>query len=307
MSPRALLAFLAVFISGANSFPAFALGSDDGPSHAVAAVRRDLPILLADSLATYEVRALPVVDWVVTDGRQAVAEWRAGKMRGVVVLRFRSGRWWWRGAASTSIDREAGRTWTWLSVPGRDLSLCGGSELGPPSARDLFRRGFIDKSLTARLSERLGPTPQTGRIEVATCDWFGCKAQSTEGGYDANFDGGFPESTDPSQSCGMKGSGPADWQRPATPGSTLYYVFALAAQNPSAAKLSAGSTFDVWFPFVLDTKKVYTLRISHIVPEVQVPPKSSKNNVLHFVLPAFRILEGNTAQGEIDAQSVVKK
>jgi hypothetical protein len=297
----AALVFLAAFVSTVNTFPAFALDSDDGPSRAVAAVRHDLPILLADSLAYYEVRAVPVIEWVVTDGRQAVAEWRADQTRGVVVLRFRSGRWWWRGAASTPIDRDTDKIWTWLSVPGKDLSFCGGSKLGPPSARDLLTQGFIDKSLAARVSGRLGPTPQTGVVEIATCDSFGERWEgNTTDGYAANF---FHPKDDLPVRFTLNGRGPADWQRPSRRDSELYYVFRLSAQKPAAAKFTAGSTFDVWFPFVLDTKKVYRLRISHIVPDFQVAPRSTKNNVLHFVLPAFEIHEGSTALGEVDAES----
>jgi hypothetical protein len=129
------------FIAALVAVPAFGLNPDDGPHDAVAAIRHDLPILLANALAASQVRSAAVTQWVVTDGRQAVAEWRAGQHRGVVVLRFRTGRWWWLGAASS--DSADDGTWSRMRAPGTFLSLCEGSHRGPPSAHDLLVQGFI--------------------------------------------------------------------------------------------------------------------------------------------------------------------
>lgn len=41
----------------------------------------------------------PTVDWIITDGQVAVASWHAEHRQGIVNLRLRSGRWWWRAAA----------------------------------------------------------------------------------------------------------------------------------------------------------------------------------------------------------------
>jgi hypothetical protein len=60
-----------------GAVPAIAIGSDDGPRYAVATIRHDLPILLADALKGQKVQQTPVIQWVVTDGRKAVAHWRA--------------------------------------------------------------------------------------------------------------------------------------------------------------------------------------------------------------------------------------
>jgi hypothetical protein len=289
----------AAFIAALVAVPAFGLNPSDGPRDAVAAIRHDLPILLADALTSYEVRPTPVIEWVLTDGREGVAEWRAGQRRGVVVLRFRTGRWWWLGAASN--DSTDDGTWSRMRVPGTDLDLCEGSRRGPPSAHDLLVQGFIDAPLAARVSQTLGTTPQSGAIAIALCDSFGEYGEgSTTGGYVASF---FHPKNDLPVPLTLDGRGPADWQRPSRPGSELYYVFRLSAEKPAAARFTAGSTFGVWFPFVLDTKKLYKLRISDVTPELQVAPKSTKNNVLHFVLPAFEIPEGSMALGEINAES----
>lgn len=158
-------------------------------------------------------------------------------------------------------------------------------------------RASFDARLAARVSQRLGPTPQSGAIAIALCDSFGWSEGSTAGGYDADFD--HPK--DPqSGSFTLDGRRPAAWQRPVSPGSELYYVFTMSAGTPAAARFTAGSTLDVWFPFVIDSKKHYTLIVRHVVPEFEVK-SSPVNNALHFRLPAFEIPQGSTAQGEIDS------
>jgi hypothetical protein len=186
-------------------------------------------------------------------------------------------------------------------APGTDLTLCTGSQFGPPSAQELVEQGFIDAPLAARASQRLAPKPRTWAIEVDSCDPFGESWEgSTTSGYVATF---FHPKNDLPVRLTLNGRGPADWQRPAKLGSKLYYAFRLSAEKLAAASFAAGSTFDVWFPFVLDNKVLYTLRLSHVIPQLQVAPRSTKNNVLHFVLPPFEIPEGSTPLGEIDAES----
>jgi hypothetical protein len=141
---------------------------------------------------------------------------------------------------------------------------------------------------------------ETWAIEVLSCDSFGEYWEgSTTSGYVATF---FHPKNDLPVRFTLNGRGPADWQRPAKPGSELYYAFTLSAEKPAVASFAAGSTFDVWFPFVLDSKMPYALRVSRVTPELQVAPRTTKNNILHFVLPPFEIPEGSTALGEIDAQ-----
>jgi hypothetical protein len=71
-----------------------ASASDSGPSAAVAAIRRDLPILLAGPLSDQGAKATAVVDMVLTDGSEAVATWHAPafhqRYRGLVVLQVLS-------------------------------------------------------------------------------------------------------------------------------------------------------------------------------------------------------------------------
>lgn len=294
------LLFLVVLAAALITRPSFASNSDEGPREAVAAVRHDVPILLADMLAASHVQSALATQWVVTDGRQAVVEWRSGHHRGVIVLRFRTGRWWWRGAASN--DPSDDQTWAAMNAPGTSLSLCGGSHFGPPSAHDLLVQGFISAPLAARVSTRLKPTPQMGRIALELCDSFGWSEGSTAEGYVADFD--HPGNVQSGRFT-FTGRGPADWQRPVTPDSELYYAFTMSTGAPEAATFTAGSTFDVWFPFVLDGRKCFTLRVRHVVPEFEVK-STPVNNALHFKLPAFEIQKGIVAQGEIDAENIMK-
>jgi hypothetical protein len=73
---------------------------------------------------------------------------------------------------------------------------------------------------------------------------------------------------------------------------------------PPTLAFSRNSTIDVWFPYVLAKQDHYALSISNVTPEIAGVTGSSKNNVLHFVLPAFTLHWGDVAEGKINSTSV---
>lgn len=273
---------------------------DVGPPTSVDMIRHDLPLLLAqdDALSGKTI----IVDWVVTDGREAAVSWHAGRhFRGVVALALRGGKWWWRGAAATT-PYSIG-TWTPIASPAEWPTYCGIALSGPPSGQQLLSDGLIDRAVASHLSGRLpGAAPtQSGALKLTICDTFAIG--STGGGYDATFQP-FLFGAD----FYMMGHAPADWQRPAMPGSRLYYVFDLQAwpssQSRTASKLKPMNgdhtiRFTIWFPYVLDRSKTYTLGLSKVTPPFPPVRGTLQNNVLTFQLPLFG-LAGKAARGEID-------
>jgi hypothetical protein len=311
LGPRAMLlrtkaaafavAFLGAFVAAAIAAPASAAGNR-GTAVAIAAIRHDLPLLLAARLRDVHVK--PSVDWVVANGNNAVAMWHAGKNRGIVSLRFRSDRWWWRGAATATWPGE----WTPMWVPGRQASCFGYAVApGPPSAHDLLAQGFIDKALADELSDRLRATPTTGIPELKECFPDTRYIKSPTDAYDATFfhkeDVGWRWFT-------LHGRAAAGSSKATIPGADTYYVFTLSAQAfpadapPPTITFASGSTFEVWFPYVLPTDRRYTLRITGVLPEPASISGTLRNNVLRFVLPSFTLRTDVPAQGEIEAASV---
>jgi hypothetical protein len=293
-----------LLVAAAITRPATAFANDLGSLAAIASIRHDLPLLLAAPLQ--DTRLRPTVDWVVADSKDAVAMWHAGQNQGVVALRIRSGRWWWRGAAVMT-PGDIG-VWTPMSIPGNRITLCYHYALmpGPPSAHELLAQGLIDKALANQLSGRLTATPHSNRVPLVLCDPDPNYVKSESGGYDATFshkqDVGWKWFT-------LSGKSPPSGQRAAIPGATPYYLFSLSAWTsdgavpPTVQTFATDSTFEVWFPFVLPRDKNYTLQFNDVVPRITELSGTLKNNVLRFVLPPFTLRKGVIAHGEIDAAS----
>ncbi|HKU81477.1 MAG TPA: hypothetical protein VJP76_04830 [Candidatus Tumulicola sp.] len=304
MISRAARAVFLGLLAATIFLPESALANDRGPVAAIAAIRHDLPLLLASSLESTHLK--PTVDWVVADDSNAVAAWHAGQNEGVVVLRLRSGHWWWR-AAAVSTAGDVG-IWTPMAVPGNALSLCyHDDELthGPPSAHQLFAEGFIDKGLAGELSTHLFTAPSRNLVPLVLCDPSMYYIRSYQGAYTATL---FHKEDVGWQWFVLDGHTPPVGYEPATQGVEAYYLFDLAVQfsqeptAPETVAFASGSTFEVWFPFVLQGNKKYTLHLDGVSPEISALPGSLKGNVLRFVLPSFVLRTEATARGEIDGE-----
>lgn len=279
-----------------------ASASDSRPSDAAAAIRRDLPILLAGPLSDQGAKATAVVDIVLTDGSEAVATWHAPafhqRYRGLVALHFVSGRWRWR-AATASLAGEAG-AWTPMSVPGQLLSFCGAGGSGPPSARAMLMRGFISRSFAEQFADKLKPSRPLAASELVLCDPSpgDVEDESTNEGYDARF---LHEEEYPRDLFVLTGRGPRNSEPSDLEGAEPVYVFTFSATKPVPVKFPRGSTFSVWFPFVLDRSSRYILTVRDIFPEIQPVAGKLKNNMLTFNLPTFSMPAGTEVRGEISA------
>jgi hypothetical protein len=281
-------------------------------------------LLLAAQFEYFDVRAQPTVDWVVTDGRNAIATWHAAERRGIVNLSLHSSRWWWSAAAvKTTGGSEA--PWTRMRAPGIDLEEdCDGITLpDPPSASSLLAGGFIDKGMARELSSRLPATHTPNIAGSSTCSLNPQYLISTTGGSEATFihheeylpswfdwtgrteaDLGGEPGTKPDAIYSFSLTADRDTKESGMP-QLVHSTFKplldeLLPTPPPALTFRRNSTIDVWFPYVLGKQAHYVFSMSNVTPAIAGVPGRLKNNVLHFVLPAFTLHWGDIAEGKID-------
>ena len=77
-------------------------------------------------------------------------------------------------------------------------------------------------------------------------------------------------------------------------------VFYFDLTAGAAVHFEAGSSLDVWFPFVLDDRLRYDLFIDGTAPAIGPIASRVFDNTVHFTLPAFSLPAGKTITGEID-------
>jgi hypothetical protein len=293
----------------------------------VVTIRHDLPLLLAAAFQNMDMHTKPTVDWIVTDGQVAVASWHTERRGGIVNLRLRSGRWWWRAAAVKTTDNPEA-PWTRMRTPGIDLEGCDSLTFpDPPSAKSLLADGFIDEAMARELSSRLPPAHTSNIAGGSTCTPDDRYLISTTGGSEATFihheeylptwfswigrttevrEGGTDSSSDAYYSFTLtaRRDNSEEGMRRLVH-STLKPLFdELLPTPPPALAFSRNSTIDVWFPYVLAKQDHFVLSISNVTPGIAGVPGALKNNVLHFVLPAFTLHWGGVAEGEISGTSV---
>jgi hypothetical protein len=263
---------------------------------AARAIRRDLPLLLADSLNQSDLKV--TVDSLTTDRWTGVALWHAGKYRGLVVLNRDSVLQRWRWVAASSSDEPNIDSWTNVSSPGRDLDDCAGrgANAGPPSANGLHAAGWIDAVLEARLAGQLPEVPSTGKSVAHLCDRFSEPDDIDAGmGFDADFR---------HERFGtyyvFVGDQPRNSEKPTSRGRTTLYKFTLHAARPVDANLNAQDSLAIWFPYVLATNARYQARVATVEDGTKVVPLTLKNNVLMFTFPTIRLAKGTVLFGAIE-------
>lgn len=84
------------------------------------------------------------------------------------------------------------------------------------------------------------------------------------------------------------------------PGGNAYVYFNLVTDAGTPVDVPAGTTVDIWCPFVLDTNKTYSLTLAKAAESVGPINGKLRGNILHFELPAFTIPAHTTLAGEVD-------
>lgn len=100
----------------------------------------------------------------------------------------------------------------------------------------------------------------------------------------------------------ITGRPPTEAESWMTPGGNSYFFFSGTVQAQQPIHVQAGTTIDVWFPFVLDTSLRYSLTLAS-PGTMSIGPLDGvlKDNTLHFVLPAFAATPGADLMGEIES------
>ncbi len=278
------------------SFPTTSFANSDvGSSSDVTAIRHDLPILM--SAEVQYVQPL-VIDWVVTDGRHAMASWVASPFRGFATLAKREGRWWWTGETVGG----PGDFWTNLSSPPQDLGRCFDAIQSPPSAKEVFDDGYIDKSTYMLLR---------GRWKTDQASTWRWREEFCPPSYAEDWSGNYRLRLDPSLSAEgarFNFGDPASQRRTDLVHRNGHYDFDLSARVHEAKKPLTSSSLSnadltLWAPFVLDKTKQYTLDLPGAQPPIFGLRGTLQNNTLTFALPPFTIPIRKIERGTINKHS----
>ncbi len=101
----------------------------------------------------------------------------------------------------------------------------------------------------------------------------------------------------------LSGRPPTEAESWITRGGNSYFFFSGTVDSNAPIQVQAGTTIDVWFPFLLDTSLYYAITIGHADKPIGPIDGTLKDNVVHFVLPAFTLPPGATLMAEIEGDS----
>jgi len=280
----ALLLALAVW-------PLAARADDYGHRRDVAAIRHDLPVLLA--AGPYAAAQPPQFESVVVSGADALVECDACSSTALLRLHYRYDRWWLLGYATASSNGllTAGLTQPLVALAHSHLATTQRADAATPPARcKTFSCYFVSGEIydvTAPIQLPFNPT-RPGRMRG---DAY--LATVTLSDNDGNAS---------SKIANLEGRAPTEGESWITQGGNSYYFFSGTVQSTKPVHVQAGTTIDVWFPFVLDTSLRYSLTIAgHGFSAISPVEGTLVDNTLHFVLPAFTAAPGVDLMGEIES------
>lgn len=317
----------AIFSMALLAAPLRGAASDFGPPRDVGTVRTDARVLLAHRarLAKVDPKAI-AISGVVVDADQAVLSWDIGPEHGLMGL-IRQDNRWWDALDATSWDQSKV---CWTTIAHYPLNANANPQryqYAMPTTEDLLAWGF-SKSLTRAAIHnsdialvRPTPEPTYPRPIKSDCDseWYELPDR-----VPVNAKGGSLSSLkaqiDPYEMTvflapndAVSGTMVSNlYARPPTHAEFLPYptpyrivsdavmFFDLTIDAPKPVSFQKGTTFDVWFPFVLDDKLKYSLSFGGGREPIGPVPGSVFDNVVHFDLPGFTALPGKELMGEID-------
>ena len=265
-----LLAFSAII-------PIVTYADDAGPGKEVRAIRHDLPTLLAADAS-----GRIAVDGVVVDGNAALAQWHDDRHHDVAYLTRRLHTWWLTFGEIPNSDIPASlraRASAALSeVPA--WLLAHGAVTCPsraPCEIDYGNPSFDYEYLRQRL---LRP-------------W------NTDG-YDVTIALAPRDARPDAALFNLSGRAPTEAESWLAPQGNSFFFFSGTVKSANPIHVQAGTTIDVWFPFVLDPSLTYSLTIAHADAPIGPIDGTLRDNVVHFELPAFVLSPGAELFGEIE-------
>jgi len=272
-------------------WPLIARADDYGPSRTIAGIRHDLPVLLA---AGPYAAAQPLrFESVVVSGADALVECDACSSTALLRLHYRYDRWWLLGYVSASSDGllTAGLTQPLVTLAHSHLAMAEKADAATPPPRcKTFNCYFVSGEIydvTAPIQLPFNPT-RSGRMRgdayLATVTL-------------SNNDGSAS-----SKIASLESRAPTQAESWVTPGGNSYFFFSGTVQSSQPVHVQAGTTVDVWFPFVLDASLRYSLTIAgHGFTAIGPVDGTLDANTLHFVLPAFTVSPGVELMGEVES------
>lgn len=284
---------------------------DFGPRHDVGTVRADAMVLLAHRARLAHVDPkMAVVSDVVVVGDQALLSWDVATQHGFMGLARQNDRWW--DALDVTLHRGDG---CWIGTAQYPLAASESNGSLQPSREQLVRVGFTQQLVSAAAAHNRDAS-QTARNNPR-CSKDAPTARDTAvrpgGGSVAGDSGPFGVVLTYSANNALPSAHFSQiYARPPTAAEFLPYptpyhfisdavmFFDLVIDAPQPVSFRRGTAFDVWFPFVLDDKLVYSTSIDGTREPIARLTGSVFDNVVHFELPGFTALPGKAMMGEID-------
>lgn len=313
---KRLVSFL-ICVLALRPFPVPA--ADQGPASLTARVRHDALVLLADRV--HEANANPsriVVSDVVVAQNQAFLSWRSSNSRGVMALIFQDGHWF-DAYDGFGIDAP---TWWFVAAIAPLHEITPSSEASTLKVDDLRAEGLnpsliglaktYNADVRAANSEKparplrgryFAPAPHLDLWCFGVCGNLQPKGSTVftipevSAGYAIRFEFAPNNAT-----AGLRLEFDARrTQMPSARG--VIFEFRTTPDTDQTVTFSSGTKLGLWFPFVLDSTKRYTLSFTingKSAPDL--PGTLDARNVLHFTMPAFSI----SAHAPLDANIDVK-
>ncbi len=279
-----------------------ASATDIGPRQDVATLRHDVPILLAafGALGNGGATARVAVDSVAVDGDQALVQWRIADKVGVDGMIRIDGRWWER-------MRE-------YPVPSLYYVVCYSPLRCDADYTDLTDRSLLAMGLSdslIRLAFGRMPAIGTSRSAIESYRYDASRFLITgdyrKGSTDPDgflISASFPRNDAPSEAFfQVEGRRPTQTESWTNRDSNRYFFFTMTLSSMRAVNFPTGTTIDVWFPFVIDSKSIYSMTIEDAGRVVHVKAARYADNTLYFVLPAFFVSPAAILRGEIRGET----
>jgi len=308
---RTLIAWLVVW--SLQLVPSVTYAQDVGPGREVRAIRHDLPILLTPELTrlraeTKSSTPLNIDDVLIVDDH-ALVQWKASGINEIAIMAKRLGVWW--------LLHEI-----FIVSPGGIASycddlVCPGNPSGPTTGfirqvRDVppdLAAAAAALPLVAAADKRPPVGCANGYCTSADGDGYcvpplafshAAHGECLFGPYGISANLAANDAASDTFVSPLIERAPTEGESWLARGGNAYFYLSGTLAGSSTVHVSSGTTLDVWFPFVLDTGKTYSLTIAHVTPIIGPTNGTLSNNTLHFVLPAFAIAPGADIMAEID-------
>jgi hypothetical protein len=228
-------------------------------------------------------------------GDQAVLSWDIGKQHGLMGLVRQNNRWWDALDAAPSQGGEWFRT---VAYPLQDVS---GISKELQSAA-VLHNADVGQGALGRYTSEIYSVPD---VSIKSSGGLQNPMRSGTSGYEISI-----HYASNNAAAGAKFN--RIYARPPTPAEFLPYptpyryvsdavmFFDIIIDAPKPVSFQKGTTFDVWFPFVLDDTLKYNLSFGGGQEPVGPIAGTVFDNVVHFELPGFTALPGKELMGEID-------